>query len=62
MRNIAMALIGLSTLAFLLAVGGVLLGGGIGGIAPEGFSRACSNLALIAVALAVWFKEGGGKP
>jgi hypothetical protein len=26
---------------------------------PEGFSRASSNLALIAIALGVWFKSVG---
>lgn len=57
MRNIAMLLIGLSALGFVLAVISVLVvGGPIVGIAPAGFSRGCTNLALIAIALAVWFK------
>ena len=57
MRNIAMVLIGLSALGFVLAVISVLVvGGPIVGISPGGFSRGCTNLALIAIALAVWFK------
>ena len=61
MRNVAIAAIGVSVLAFLLAVILVLVGDTrLMGIYPEGFSRACSNLALIAIALGVWFKEGSG--
>ncbi len=50
-------LVGLSGLAFVLAVGSALLAIPIGGIAPEGFSRACTNLAVIAIALAVCFRR-----
>ena len=57
MRNVAMVLIGLSALAFLLAIVGSLVGVRIVGITPEGLSRSCSNLALIAIALAVWFRD-----
>lgn len=57
MRNVLVGLVGLSGLAFVLAVSSGLLGTTIGGIAPEGFSRACTNLALIAIALAVCFKS-----
>lgn len=53
-----MVLIGFSALGFVLAVIGVLVGGPILGVSPEGFSRGCSNLALIAIALAVWFGKG----
>ena len=56
MRNAAMVLVGLSALGFLLAVVGAFVGGPLMGVSPEGFSRGCSNLALIAIALAVWFK------
>ncbi len=53
---IARTLIGLSALAFLLAVMGDL-GVGIGiGVAPEGFSRACTNLALIGIGISLCFK------
>lgn len=59
MRNIAMVLIGLSALGFVLAVISILFtGGSIAGVAAEGFSRVCTNLALIAIALALWFKGG----
>lgn len=59
MRNVAMILIGLSALGFVLAVITILVGRGpVVGVSAEGFSRGCSNLALIAIALAVWFKEG----
>ncbi len=57
MRNVAIAAIGVSVLAFLLAVIFGLVGGAPMGVTPEGFSRTCSNLALIAIALGVWFKE-----
>ena len=57
MRNLAMILIGLSVLGFLLAVVSNLFAGPIIGVPAEGFSRGCSNLALIAIALAVWFKK-----
>ena len=52
----ARALIGLSALAFLLAVMGDL-GFGFGiGVTPEGFSRACTNLALIGIGLSICFE------
>jgi hypothetical protein len=57
MPNITNGLITLSVLAFLLAVVGSVFLGSIMGIGPEGFSRACSNLALIAIALAVTSKQ-----
>ena len=56
MRNVAMILIGLSVIGFVLAVISNLLAGSVMGVSAEGFSRGCSNLALIAIALAVWFK------
>ncbi len=52
------SLIGLAGLGFLLAVTASVLTGPLMGIPPEAFSRACNNLALIAIALAVCFKEG----
>ena len=59
MRNIVLILICLSALGFVLAVITNLVGGGpVMGVSPEGFSRACSNLALIAIALSLWFKGG----
>ncbi len=52
---IARALIGLSALAFLLAVIGACTGQ-IMGISPEGLSRACTNLALIGIGISLCFK------
>jgi hypothetical protein len=52
-RNLTLVLIALSALGFVLAVVGTLFGQPIMGVAPEGFSRACTNLALIAIALVV---------
>jgi hypothetical protein len=57
MRNIAMVLIGLSALGFVLAVIEVLVvGRPMVGVTATGFSQGATNLALIAIALAVWFK------
>ncbi len=54
MQNITNVLVGLAVLGFLLAVVTVLNGGPIAmGIQAESFSRACTNLALIAIALSV---------
>ena len=60
MQKVAMVLIGVSGLAFLVAVVLALMGvEGLLGVGSEGYSRTCSNLALIAIALGVWFKESG---
>jgi hypothetical protein len=62
MRNATLVLIALSALGFVFAVVGTLLGRSIMGIASEGFSRACTNLALIAIALLlVEKKRSAGK-
>jgi hypothetical protein len=51
-------LIGLSALAFVLAVvGAVVFSGKMVGIPPEAFSRACSNLALLAIASSVALRQ-----
>lgn len=50
-------LIGLAGLAFLLAAAASLVLGQILTIPPESFSRACTNLALIAIALSVCVKH-----
>ena len=57
MRNFAMLLIGLSALSFLVAVITSIVGPLI--VSPEGFSNACTNLALISIALGVWLRQGG---
>jgi len=48
-----MALIGLSAIAFVLAVISVLVPISIMGITAEGFSRACTNLVLMGIALSI---------
>ena len=57
MLNFARGLIGLATLAFLLAVIGTLFTGSIFRVPPEAFSRACTNLALIGIGLSLCFKS-----
>ena len=52
MSNAMKGLIGFSGFAFLLAVIAIFIGP-IMGIRAEAFSRACNNLALIAIALTV---------
>jgi hypothetical protein len=60
MRTLAIGLIWASVLSFLIATVLVvlrqqsLIGVNTG---AEGFSRASSNLALIAIALGVWFRS-----
>jgi len=56
MRTLAKVLVGLAGLAFVLAV---VTGftGRLMGVHPEGFSRACSNLALLAIALVLTFEN-----
>ena len=57
MSNIMIGLVILSGVAFVLAVIGTLFNVNFLSVIPEGFSRACSNLALIAIALAVCIKK-----
>ena len=57
MSNIIKGLIILSALAFVLAVIGSLMDINILKVPPEGYSRACSNLALIAIAMVLGFKS-----
>jgi len=54
MRTFAKVLVGLAALAFVLAVVTVFTGR-LMHVHPEGFSRACSNLALLAIALVLTF-------
>jgi hypothetical protein len=57
----AIALIWVSMLLFIVATILVISGKEsmmVIHTGPEGFSRASSNLALIAIALGVWFKSG----
>ena len=57
MQYITKVLIGLSALAFLFAVIVALFSFPIMGLPPEAFSRACTNLALIAIGWSICFKE-----
>ncbi len=56
MQNLVKALVGFAALAFVLAVVGVFIGGFMG-IAPESYSRACTNLALLGIAFSMVFKK-----
>ena len=56
MQNLVKAMVGLAALGFVLAVVGVFIGGFMG-IAPESYSRACTNLALLGIAFSMVFKE-----
>jgi len=51
MKNLVWILALLSALSFVLAVVGSLTGNWLLGVGPEGYSRACSNLALLAIVL-----------
>lgn len=53
MINLAKALTGLAALAFVLAVATTFMGGFL--TSAEGFSRASTNLALLAIALVLCF-------
>ena len=57
MSKIMIGLVILSGVAFVLAVIGALFSVNVLSVAPEALSRACSNLALIAIALAVCIKK-----
>ena len=56
MSNLLKGLIALSCLAFVIAVLGTIFNFNILSATPEGFSRASSNLALIAIAFSICFK------
>jgi len=51
------ALIALAVVGFILAVVGTYVKVPLVGVEPEGFSRGCENLALIAIALSLAFKD-----
>ena len=53
MANVTTGLVGLSAVAFLMAIGEKLFVGPILGLSAEGFAQASSTLALLAIALAV---------
>jgi hypothetical protein len=55
MRTLAKVLVGLAALAFVFAVVTISTGP-LMEVHPEGFSRACTNLLLMAIALVVTFE------
>ena len=59
MENLAKALVGLAALSFVV---GVIVAGPMGGVLigfpAESFSRACSNMALLAIALMLMGSKG----
>ncbi len=57
MPGIAKLIVLLALLTFVLAVIGGAFAGTILGIGAEAFSRACTNLALMAMAMVMVFKE-----
>ncbi|HUT26261.1 MAG TPA: hypothetical protein VM492_18165 [Sumerlaeia bacterium] len=60
MANLTKALVILSALGFVLAVALALMGGSLLGVTTEGYSRACTNLALLAIALSLTSGKKGG--
>ena len=61
MKNLVWVLALLSALSFVLAVVGALTGTWVLGVGPEGYSRACSNLALLAIVLFLAVQAQHGK-
>ena len=59
MSGIAKTFVLLSFVAFVIAVLGGFAMGSILGVGAEAYSRACTNLALMAMALVMVFKEEG---
>ena len=59
MANTTKGLITLAIVAFILAVISVIIQRSIMGVSAEGFSRASSNLALIALAIGMCWKPAG---
>ncbi len=59
MPGLAKLLVLLAAISFALAVVGGAFTGAIVGIGAEAFSRACTNLALLAIAIVMVFKEEG---
>jgi hypothetical protein len=61
MYHLLKALVVLSVIAFFIAVFGSVFNFDFLGVDPEGYSRACNNIVLIAIALAVCFKTGNNR-
>ncbi len=62
MENVAKGLVALAVLSFLGAVLAGLMGGALMGFPAESFSRACSNLALVAIAVMLMGKGQSSTP
>ncbi len=62
MENIVKGLVALSALTFIGAVLASLMGGDLMGFPAESFSRACSNLALVAIAVMLMGKGQSSTP
>ncbi len=58
MENVAKGLVVLAALSFIGAVLAGLMGGALMGFPAESFSRACSNLALVAIAVMMMGSKG----
>ena len=58
MSHVPKALVALAGLAFVLAAVGSFMGQTIMGMGPEGFSRACTNLALLAMGVSLAWNSG----
>ena len=58
MSHVPKALVALAGLAFVLAAVGAFMGQTIMGMGPEGFSRACTNLALLAMGVSLAWNSG----
>lgn len=57
MKAIIRVLIAISVLGFVLSVISTLLGGSLFGVHAPAYSKTCNNLALIAIALTLSFRE-----
>ncbi len=63
MENVAKGLVALAVLSFIgAALAAGLMGGALMGFPAESFSRACSNLALISIALMLMGKGQSSIP
>ncbi len=58
MENVAKGLVALAVLSFIVAALTALMGGFLMGFPAESFSRACSNLALLAIAVMLMGSKG----
>ena len=57
MQTLIKVMVGLAALGFILAVVAALTGFNVLGVAPEAYSRSCTNLALLAIAFSLVFKD-----